>query len=547
MKTKAWLVLTMSGAFLGLGVIGAVGPLMARDLSQVLTGSPGIITLLANGIPGGLASDGTNFLVTGQSLEGRAIAMCRATSGVLLSSLLDLGPGGMPGAAFGGGTYFLVWPDSTEPPSDLYGQFINPDGTAAGNPFLGEGGADAAAVGGVAFDGTNFLVVWEGVGENINSTIEACFVSPTGIAPAPGFQISGGGTPQKLPAVAWNGTNYLVTWTSQLEGTNLWNIRGSRISPEGVSLGEIVISDNPAQQAWPPAVASDGTNWLVVWTRETGPYLFGSSNAFFPMLYGRLVSGNSEIAGSELVLRRAGRGQFHPSVAFSAGHYLVAWSENDADRYWPVLASVLAPSGEPVLAPLRFTTLINTDLGPSGLRLAAGGGGWLCVFDVKYTTTNIFANFAFHPNERPVPPAISNFVVLPTGEAQFDLWGYIPIAVETSTNLVDWGTDELGEAFYQLQGGQVTVPAPIGGINQTRFFRAFSARFACIDNLRLIQEAKDHWALDHNFGEVPVDSDLFGPGRYLPSKPVCPHHGTYSIQPLETKPTCIYAVFGHAF
>src|SRR2546427_12949479 len=107
MKTKAWLVATLSGAFLGLGLMRAVGPLMARDLSQVLVGGSGSVKL-TNGIPGGLASDGTNFLMAGQSPEGRVIAMRVATNSTVLSSVLDLGLGGMPRAAFGAGRYCVV-------------------------------------------------------------------------------------------------------------------------------------------------------------------------------------------------------------------------------------------------------------------------------------------------------------------------------------------------------------------------------------------------------------------------------------------------------
>src|SRR5437867_1981702 len=140
MKSKAWLVAGVSGAFLGLGLMQAVGPLMARDLSQLLTGGYNGVQL-TNGVPGGLASDGTNF-----------------------------------------------------------------------------------------------LIVWEGVGQDTNTTsIEGRFITSAGSQEGPRWLISGGGTAQKFPALAWNGEDYLVTWTSQLEGTNLWSIRGCRIGPNGVA------------------------------------------------------------------------------------------------------------------------------------------------------------------------------------------------------------------------------------------------------------------------------------------------------------------------
>jgi hypothetical protein len=62
---------------------------------------------------------------------------------------------------------------------------------------------------------------------------------------------------------------------------------------------------------------------------------------------------------------------------------------------------------------------------------------------------------------------------------------------------------------------------------------------ACVNNLRLIDSAKQQWALESNrpAQAVPTPQDLLG---YLPNKafPTCPAGGVYNMNPLSQPPTC---------
>jgi len=70
--------------------------------------------------------------------------------------------------------------------------------------------------------------------------------------------------------------------------------------------------------------------------------------------------------------------------------------------------------------------------------------------------------------------------------------------------------------------------------------RSLSQKSACIENLRQMFGAKATWSLEtrHNLGDIPVDTDLFGPTSYIREKPQCPAGGDYNLQPVDTKPTC---------
>jgi len=80
------------------------------------------------------------------------------------------------------------------------------------------------------------------------------------------------------------------------------------------------------------------------------------------------------------------------------------------------------------------------------------------------------------------------------------------------------------------------------------FYRGVSGGLTCINNQRSMRQAKAEWALERNkmYFDSPGDSELFGPGKYLPAKPRCPLGGTYTIDTLEFHPSCSLAgIVGH--
>src|SRR6185503_14221156 len=85
-----------------------------------------------------------------------------------------------------------------------------------------------------------------------------------------GFVIGSALREREAPAVASNGTNYLVTWMDYRDVN--WNIYGARVLGSGPAAEAVL---DPGSLAIPvsthadtqnsPSVASDGTNYLVVW------------------------------------------------------------------------------------------------------------------------------------------------------------------------------------------------------------------------------------------------------------------------------------------
>ena len=122
-----------------------------------------------------------------------------------------------------------------------------------------------------AFDGTNYFVAWMDYRSGVGYDIYGARVTPGGVVLDQfGIGISTAMGDQAGPAIAFDGTNYFVAWMDDRLGTQTgYEIYGARVSPAGVVLDPngIFISAplSPYGAILSPALAFDGTNYLVVW------------------------------------------------------------------------------------------------------------------------------------------------------------------------------------------------------------------------------------------------------------------------------------------
>ena len=70
--------------------------------------------------------------------------------------------------------------------------------------------------------------------------------------------------------------------------------------------------------------------------------------------------------------------------------------------------------------------------------------------------------------------------------------------------------------------------------------REASQKNACIANMKQIDGAKATWALEQKKvnSDSPATTDLYGPALYIREAPGCPAGGTYTLNNVQTKPTC---------
>ncbi|KPJ60588.1 MAG: hypothetical protein AMJ46_06245 [Latescibacteria bacterium DG_63] len=297
-----------------------------------------------------VAFDGTNYLVvwqdrrsgTGLEIYGTRVSPSGAvldSSGFAVSinkTCTD------PATAFDGANYLVVWADYRNgSTSDIYGtlvtisgQVLYPDGFAISTATNGQRDPD------IAFDGTNYLVVWHDMRTESTWDIYGARVTTSGQVLDPdGILISAAHNDETDPSVAFGTSNYLVVWDDGRTGSH--GIWGARVSPSGVVLDTagVIISAGPYIQ-WDPSIAFDGTNYLVAWEDRR-------NNSTYPDIYATRVSASGvPIDTADFVISAGPLDQLDPSVTFDGLNYFVTWGDERDRRSIDVYGARVSMSGE---------------------------------------------------------------------------------------------------------------------------------------------------------------------------------------------------------
>ncbi|MFA5033752.1 MAG: T9SS type A sorting domain-containing protein [bacterium] len=300
-----------------------------------------------------VASDGTNYIVVwsdrgadtydiygkrmneaGILLDTTAIAICTAKN-------LQ----GNPKVAFNKDAYLVAWEDYRDSStiSGIYGARVSQNGTV-----MDTQGIDISTMGwgytpNVVSDGTNWFVVWGYTGN-----IYGRFINENGVAlDTAGFSVSPDTNHTKFyPAITFDGTNYLVVWEQQ--HNTYYDIYGTRVSQTGAILDttEINIS-NTLKGAEYPAVAFNGVNHIVVWS---------SGNALQEDIYGKQINKLGEILDTTgIKFSKSANNQNFPAAAFDGTNYLVVWeddrNDNGEEKNFDIYGTRISSSGA-ILDPL---------------------------------------------------------------------------------------------------------------------------------------------------------------------------------------------------
>ncbi|MFW5875241.1 MAG: hypothetical protein ACOCXM_00760, partial [Myxococcota bacterium] len=273
--------------------------------------------------------------------------------------------------ASNGVDYLVVWSDFrnfTPDLLDVYGVRVSPDGTVLdplGIPIgTGPGRQESPAV---ASDGTDFLVAWsDDVNEDVSGTdVRAARVRSDGtVAEESGFDVTSAGGAQARPAIASNGTTYLVAWQDdRVDGTD-WDIFGARVASDGTVLDPtgIPVSSESFNQSG-QSVASDGAGYFVAWhdARDGTQFdIFGS----------RLAADGTVEDPTGIPVSTAAENQFFPEATFNGSDYFLAWHDarNGGDGDYDVFGNFVSPAG--------------TVVGAGDLPIAVVGGSHQASVDV---------------------------------------------------------------------------------------------------------------------------------------------------------------------
>ena len=288
------------------------------------------------------------------------VAAARVTSGgmVLDTVGIPLALSGneqrYPVAAFDGTNFLVVWQDRRSGPDyDICGMRISTEGALLDSAAIPISAApDDQRNPGVAFDGNNYLAVWEDERHGGNGAIYAARVTVEGhVLDTAGIRLFPSSRPQRSPKVGFNGTDYLVAWYHQGNATayDIWATRvsqaGQVLDPRGIAVCTLTYSQ------FPGAITAVDTTFMLFWSDGRG-----NPQQFTDVYGGRITAGGAVLDPNGILVSSALWGQSGPRAATDGAGYLVVWTDErngtgNRDIYGARVkptGDVLDPAGIPI-------------------------------------------------------------------------------------------------------------------------------------------------------------------------------------------------------
>jgi hypothetical protein len=291
------------------------------------------------------------------SSENSITAQLIGTPGTLIGPRISLGAtGGIPGARtiFDGTNYFLCWRDFS---GSIKGQFINTDGVLVGASFTvaTDVQLDIQHLPTMAFDGSNILVAFV----KNDGYLYGQRVSPAGSLSGGPIQVSS--NLARDMSIAYDGSNYLLVWVEKIPDTDK-DIYGQFVSPTGSLVGSnFLIDGGPYNSDNPTSLAFDGSRYLMVYHE--------SPDTLSPFtIMGRFITTSGAI-GETITICDGSDIPFNPYVAFDTENYLVTWGQGSSGS---MLGRFYNTTGQPVDAPFVIFAPIGNKVPFGGVAFGGG-------------------------------------------------------------------------------------------------------------------------------------------------------------------------------
>lgn len=272
-----------------------------------------------------IASGDSNYLVVWRDLGSRDIwGRLVSPEGMFVNTAFPICSTNYcswePSVIWGNRHWLVVWVENyNDDSSKVWGQFILHDGSIEGPrfPLSTEKKMSSDPVG--AFDGINFLVVW-----NRLAAVYGQIVDSTGVLIDTRFLVLEEKSHRRYPDIASNGINYLVV--EVFDHADNDTIVGQLVSLDDSLIGTpILLAAEPQTTRWLPVVAWDGTNYLVVWE----DFRNGDRD-----VYGQWVSPSGELIDTNFAIIKHPAPQDPPRIAGdSEDNCLVVWCDGRGDAF----------------------------------------------------------------------------------------------------------------------------------------------------------------------------------------------------------------------
>lgn len=191
-------------------------------------------------------------------------------------------------------------------------------GTAFGAPFAIAAGTGAEKNPAVAANPAGEYLVAFQEGTTADN-IRGQRVTAAGALSGAVFDISTEVGAQTSPTADWNGTDFVVVWSTS---TGTVDLRGARVSTAGATLDAspgVMVANAPDQQTFPDISCTAGSCWVSWQDRRN----LATSNLD---IFGTTISGTMAI-GAETTVSTASRAQSTTGTARSGDQWLTVWTD----------------------------------------------------------------------------------------------------------------------------------------------------------------------------------------------------------------------------
>ena len=278
------------------------------------------------------------------------------------------------------GNYLLVFVSHQGDDWSIYGQILNGEGyvTLPVTP-LATGGGEERHHPAVAYNqqAGEFLVVWEETFLGQDWDIRGIRVTPVGVPVGDSFAVAARNNPERQPDVAWDsvGNRYLVVWKQTVD--TMTDVSGQLLNELGQAIGsDFPITFSSAEESLPQVAFEPGSRrYMVVWQE---PGAGADVN-----VRGQLLDKDGNWVGGVIDITANGWLQKNPAIAAGGGQFLTAWSEQPNSDHRDVVGQRFNVSGAAVGSKLIISTGENDFRNNPALAYNPVKGAWLAVWEYE--------------------------------------------------------------------------------------------------------------------------------------------------------------------
>jgi hypothetical protein len=263
-----------------------------------------------------------------------------------------------PAIAWNGSSHLVVWEDDRGATWDLYAARVSAAGVVQESYIAVSTAPGDQRAPAVASDGSGWLVTWQDSRSGTSLDVYGARVSASGaVLDSGGIPISTAAADQSRPALDWNGSAYVVAW-QDARGSDL-DVYGTRVNATGaVSDPSGVVISNAFRDQRAPSVTAGGSTTLIAWE----DFRLGSD---CDVRAARIAANGSIVDADGFVVTNLPNSQFAPDAAWDGTNFLVAWSDWVSAVTWDIRATRVAPAAAVLDTPLVVSNAANDQTEPS--------------------------------------------------------------------------------------------------------------------------------------------------------------------------------------